>query len=553
MSNGSYAMQPKSGHRRLGVGVLIGVVTAGAVALPTTGWAAPVSAPTITAPSDGASVTTSNLPLQATSGAADVRFLVDYGTGSLEQTVAVDTGSAVANFAVAGLGGSLKLSAFDCDAPGDCNTVGDTIMVDVDLPAPTLTAPTQQALVGNSFAARATSANGPVGFVVDGQQMGVDLNAPYAVMVDLVGKSEGTHSVRAVQCDATGLVCQGAVSPVTQVVKDTRGPRWSRPDARPAHVYPARDHYLDTTRLSARMGEDAQSVKVLIKRHGHVMRSESLNHKSKGTVTFIWNGRANNGKVVPPGTYTFSFWAKDVRGNTSTSRDGKVVVSDKRLERVTATRTVSALGSAYKNLSGECGDVYRLNYPQARFNWPHGLGYYSRSHCTGTDEQELALALHRFRLPRAVRYGSVSIDAYGAGAYQNAGPAAELYVKSNGQFGKGRKLSTSVGWHSGPSVSLKSSMIQGSVFWGLGPSGEPGMTSRSSGSHTRTTPCAERRSRPRQFAGKQVVVGVASHDRVRLSVAAEHDGRAQSAVVVVDQGVCVSTSHRNGEQVTGVR
>lgn len=468
MSNGSSAIQPKTGHRRLGVGVLIGVVTAGAVALPTTGWAAPVSTPTITAPSDGASITTTNLQVQATSGAADVRFLVDYGAGSLEQTVAVDTGSAAADFDVAGLDGSLTLSAFDCDAPGDCNILGDTITVDVDLPAPTLTAPAQQALVGNRFAARATSANGPVGFVLDGQPVGVDLNAPYAVMVNLASKREGTHSVRAVQCDASGTICQGAMSPITQVVKDTQGPRWSRPDARPSRFYPAHDHYLDTTRLSVRMGENAQSLKVLIKRHGHVVRSESLNHKAKGTVTFIWNGRANNGNVVSPGTYTFSFWGKDLRGNTSSSRDGRVVVSDKRLERVTATRTVSALSSAYKNLSGECGDVYRLNYPQARFNWPHGLGYYSRSHCTGTDEQELALALHRFRLPRAPRYGSMSIDAYGAGAYQNAGPAAELYVKSNGHFGKGRRLSTSVGWHSGPSVSLKTSMIQGSVFWGVG-------------------------------------------------------------------------------------
>ncbi len=274
------------GRRRLGVGVLIGVVTATATLVPVTVWAAPPTTPVITAPTDGDSLSTSTVEVDATSSAAFVRFVLETSGPQSEQTVATSTGAASANFSTVGLGGPITLRAFDCDGLADCNGTGTAIAVTITLAAPSLTAPTNGTVVGDSFTASATSSLGPVGFVVDGDLVAIDTTEPYSSKISMGSKHEGNHSVRAVQCDPTGTTCLGAQSDPVNITKDTRGPTWRAVNASPRRFYPVKDHYLDTTRLYARMGEDAASVKVEIStRSGQVVRTLSLGRKHDGLIS----------------------------------------------------------------------------------------------------------------------------------------------------------------------------------------------------------------------------------------------------------------------------
>ncbi len=73
--------------------------------------------------------------------------------------------------------------------------------------------------------------------------------------------------------------------------------------------------------------------------------------------------------------------------------------------------------------------------------------------------------MHRVHVKRAIRYGSVSVDTYGAGAFRHAGPGAELYVTSQGNIGATRGVSSDLGWHAGPNVSLDKYLHKGTVTW----------------------------------------------------------------------------------------
>lgn len=450
--------------KRLGVGVLIGAVTASAALLPAVAVAAPVSVPVITSPTDGDSVASATLDVSATSTADEVLFVLDEPGGPFTDRVVV-AGTADAVLPTVGLDGMTSLAAYDCDAGGDCNSTGDTLEVDIDLAAPTLTEPRNNAVVGNSFTAKATSSLGPVGFLVDGDLKAVDETSPYAAQISIADKSQGNHSLRAVQCNSTGQVCEGARSAARSIIKDTRGPTWTSVDADPRTFFPANDGYKDSTKLSARVGEDSRSVKVVIRSGGKTVRTITLGREDRGKISASWNGRKRNGDVVDPGRYSFQFTGSDRWGNKSASSRRDVVVSGKRLERRVATKTVTALGSGFADISGRCGGVYRLTYEQARFDWPRGVGYYSKSKCNGSRAEDVAAAAHRIGLPNAVRYGSIKVDTYGAGAFRHSGPGAILYVKANGNFGAARKVSSSLGWHGGPKASLSKYVYRGGFRW----------------------------------------------------------------------------------------
>lgn len=451
--------------------VLLSVVLTAAVLSPATAVAAaPDTTPTITSPADTSTVSTVQVTVSATSTATHVRFVLDGRVGKplYDGLVAVDTGVATTSFSLPGLAGSTSIEAFDCDSLGSCNAVGDAISIVVDLAAPTITSPAPGAVVGRDVDIKAGAPAGSLQYALDGVDVGAPVFAPFDRTVSLQGRADGPHTITVRQCNVDGSVCEGATASV-DVVKDTVGPSWTDLSASPSTVFPARDRYRDVTVLSARVGERSLTTKVQIRKlGGPLVRTITLGRVDAGRVRAAWNGHRDDGRPAAAGRYLFRFVGSDVHGNVGSSSDKIVRVSDKVLVRKTVTRTVSAKGSFFYNGSGDCSGVYSLDYPKARYDWPKGLGYYSRSKCNGNSAADTALALHRVAVPRAVRYGALRIDTYGGGAFRHAGPAVIVYVKANGDAGAGRVARESLGWHAGPSVGAGSYVDNGRVAWGFG-------------------------------------------------------------------------------------
>ncbi len=449
--------------------VVLAVALSAALIVPATALAggAPGTVPTITSPANASTITASPLTVTATSTATQVRFTLDAGGVLVAQTVSVSAGTATADLQVYGLAGIATLSAADC-LTGACNLTEDSIGVTIDLPAPMITAPTKNRVVGNSVTVKATAPGGSLQFLLDGNAVDTDLSAPFEKTLSLDGKSQGDHTIKVKQCDLAGTICQGATDTRT-VIKDTQGPKFYDLSTSQRTVFPAKDNYKDTTKLAARVSEESLETKIEIRKAGGpLVRTLKLGRVDQGRVSSTWNGRKSNGNIVPAGKYLFRFVGTDVNGVTGKSNDKAVNVSDKKLERRQVTKTVTALGSIGANGSGQCSDVFRLNYKKARFDWPKGLGYYSNAYCSNGASDSVALGVHVAGLNNATRYGSFSLEAYGAGAFRHAGPAAMLTIKSNDGIGAKKRLGTSAGWYGVKGLDVDKYLKKGKLRWAVG-------------------------------------------------------------------------------------
>jgi len=222
-------MRPKRRHSVLRLFVVAGVA---ATLVPLTAGiasATPSTTPTITTPTAGDTITTVSMAIEASSTATLVRFVLDGREGPFTVDATVNGGVADATIDVAGIDGDTTLAAYDCDSSSDCNTVADTIGLTIALPPPGLIAPSN----GNIFpketlTARAVDITPSVGFTVDGVLQTVDTSSPYVARLSLASVPDGTHKVAAVQCDASGTVCEG------QRRTSRRSPRTRRGHAGPA-------------------------------------------------------------------------------------------------------------------------------------------------------------------------------------------------------------------------------------------------------------------------------------------------------------------------------
>ena len=443
--------------------LVLAIALVSTLVIPATAIAgAPVTTPTITAPLDGATVVSSPMLVSADSEAGFVRFVV---AGQVEQTVAVSGGSAVTEIPVHGLNGSTLIEAYDCASLVSCGVSAASITVDVELTPLTITAPSRNDVVGSFVTVKVKRAYSAVRFFVDGTPVGKDLEPPFAKQISLRDRNEGEHTLMVQQCNTDGSICEGETDSV-KVIKDTKSPRWTEVRASNKTVFPVNDNYKDATRLSARLSEDAVQASIEIRRAGGpIVRTINLGREGAGTVAANWNGRKANGDIVPSGRYTFRFIGEDKAGLIGRSDSKRLQVSGKELVRKTVTRTVSAKGSFIGNASGDCSGVYRLDYPQSRYGWKSGAGYYSRSKCNGTRAQDLAMGVHRVGAPRAVRHYSVKVDTYGGGAFRHAGPGVVAYVTKSGGLGKARKASAGLGWHGGPTANAGGYLKNGKMTW----------------------------------------------------------------------------------------
>jgi flagellar hook assembly protein FlgD len=452
--------------RRLSI--VVSTALCGAVVTPAVAMAgAPVS-PTISDPTEDAVITSSPVSVTATTGVvgpSTIRF--DLGSGPIDSDeVATDGGVATGSLEVFGVKGLVTITATDCTPA--CGAPGGTVQIDVELPKPTITSPKSGDFVRDVVDVKAGAPGGSLQYSLDGASLGSPIGAPFDRRVSLRDASEGQHTISVQQCNAAGDHCAGATKSVT-VTKDTRAPRWSIVSASNKTVFPVRDHYKDTTHLTARVNERLANAVVEIRvLGGRVVRTLKLGRESAGWVGANWNGRTAGGAIVPQGRYTYRFIGTDRSGLTGKSDSKRLSVSHKQLVGKTVTKTVTALGSGYANLSGACSGVYSLDYRGSKYGWRGGLGYYSRSECNGSSSENLSLALHRTAAPKAVRYGSLRIDTYGGGAVRHAGPGIIAYVKSDGHLGSGGSVPKSLGWHAGRTVNANAYLRKGRVNWAFG-------------------------------------------------------------------------------------
>jgi hypothetical protein len=409
---------------------------------------------------DGGTVTTPTVLVSADvspgSTATVVEFMVDGRGGAFTVDQPIDlSGSATAPIPVAGLDGDVPIQAFNCEAgpPPDCNrTAAAQITVTIALPAPSIDSPADGTLVGSTVDVTASSVNGGgLAFLVGGSRAAFDATVPYEQVL-LLG-ADGDYTLKVVQCDDTGTVCQGPSSSTRTVTKDTTGPTWTNVAANPPRFYPVRDRYLDHTTLSAAVTEATNSIQVVISNSLSVpVRTLTVKGTRTGPVSVRWDGRNGGGKIVSPGTYTFHFVGDDVHGVQQTSQDGSVTVSAKRLVPRTRVLLRTALESNASDTSHRCGGAFQLTRQGPKPFFKYGVGVYSNYKCHGTRAQSVASVLQWTTVRTALRYGNLQIATYGGKTVHHGGPAHICYLTGGGSRCSVNKLPTRLGWHGGHKV-----------------------------------------------------------------------------------------------------
>ncbi len=292
-------MKPRLGRIAAFASVLA-VVSAASIGLSSPAFAVPSTTPTLTAPTDGATVAGA-VAVTATSTEAFVQFFVD-GV-ELGTPVSVVSGDAATAWPTFGLANDAvhTIAAADCDNDA-CAAPGASISVTVHNDAPTLTAPTAGETVGAATTLTGDAAGGGVEFVIDGSPVQFDGSAPFSFAVaDL---AEGSHTAAVQGCDESGASCDGPTSEATSFTVEVLHPAISL--LTPTGFSPNGDGRFDTTRVTFALPQpQAVSYSVVSRSSGLVVRGPlRLGIPGAGAHAFVWNGYNNSGARVPDGRYT---------------------------------------------------------------------------------------------------------------------------------------------------------------------------------------------------------------------------------------------------------
>jgi subtilisin family serine protease/flagellar hook assembly protein FlgD len=258
----------------------------------------PTTPPAITAPANAAAVS-GNVTLRARSAASLVRFTVS--GSALNTTVPVRSGVATVSWPSFGFpNGSRTISAAACSTAGLCSG-SKSVTVTVKNARPTVTAPASKALVTGSFTLRAKAGGGGLRFYIGGKSVGFDATAPYSVPVTR-SLSDGSHSVKVVQCSTSGTRCAGPSSASVGFRSRSLHPRIGA--FSPATFSPNKDGRRDTTRATVRV-DRRQSVKITVKdAAGRTVRGPLRLGEKTTKFAWTWDGRNNKKHFAKSGVYT---------------------------------------------------------------------------------------------------------------------------------------------------------------------------------------------------------------------------------------------------------
>lgn len=179
-----------------------------------------------------------------------------------------------------------------------------------------------------------------------------------------------------------------------------------------------------------------------------------------------WDGRNDNGTVVPEGTYTVV--VVDHHGNVAPITRAVTVSHDTGVLR-TFRRTMSASGSLEAKFVGACST---LRTPSLR-GWTGSLGYYANTKC-GRDTWKASAVptVHAVRLPHPtnfVRYHDERVDTYGGAArLRPRSTAVVRYLRTDGKWVDEKVLGSRVGTHTGARRSTSGMVDSGQARVGRG-------------------------------------------------------------------------------------
>jgi hypothetical protein len=112
----------------------------------------------------------------------------------------------------------------------------------------------------------------------------------------------------------------------TTLTVDGDAPAVTDLSATPRIFYPRRDGYRDSVHITANLSESTSRSRVRLVRDGIVVRRLWLGPQPQGPISATWDGRTAHGRVMKPAEYTYEFVARDLAGNRSVSRGGRIVL-----------------------------------------------------------------------------------------------------------------------------------------------------------------------------------------------------------------------------------
>ncbi|MFC4782878.1 FlgD immunoglobulin-like domain containing protein [Nocardioides sp. MAHUQ-72] len=425
----------------------------------------------IVQPSDNATVGTS-VSVMATAPGGAVRFLLDGApiaqATSAPYTTTIDT-SALAQGAhtVSAIACSTDLARCDASRP-------DQVVIDVrNRLAPVITSAAPSTFSPNGDGRKDTT---EVSYRLDSAQSvawrvlnrsGQTVRGP----VELGTLGAGSHAWKfngrndagsvlgdgayTVRLETTRTVGGTEVSGSAErtVEIDRTAPLARRMRATPRTFYPVKDGYRDKATVKTDLSEDVQSLRAeVVDARGRRVRTIDSGAQRRGTRTLVWDGRSNSGARVTAGRYGVRLTLRDAAGNQTVTDSKSLVVSDKRLVKRSAVKTMAPKSNLAGHVIGGCSQIW---YP-AKKNWPGSLSYLSNYEVCydPTDTQLLAFTRHAIKLPAAVEYGKVRVDTYGARSvpgYPDIGLV--FYETRSGDISEqGGILRASQRWHSGDAV-----------------------------------------------------------------------------------------------------
>ncbi|KQY56725.1 MULTISPECIES: FlgD immunoglobulin-like domain containing protein [unclassified Nocardioides] len=302
---------------------------------------------------------------------------------------------------------------------------------------------------------------GPIPVELDTQGNAVITIDPIAAGVT---PTTGQHRIR-VTTQAVDHGHEFTADTFTSFEIDVTPPRVTSLVRQWATFYPYDDEYRDEVGLTPKVEGQVSDAKVeVLNADGAVVDTMP----GLGDQGFWWDGRRQDGRTAPAGTYRFRITLTDRAWNTSVFTGAPVVLSTKRLVRRTWDRTISAQASLHLNWSGRCSS---LRKPGLR-RMTGSIGYYSMSRCSGSNvDDRTALALHDVRIPNAIKYHGLTIRAYGGAVKRSTGHRGTIWMLNNtdGAPLTRRALSSSLTWHSGGTANTnRMRYANGYVYWAVG-------------------------------------------------------------------------------------
>ncbi len=231
-----------------------------------------------------------------------------------------------------------------------CSSSGTDVPVDVEYAAPVLTSPSAGDHLTASWTVSASAVAPAVRFLADGTTvLATDTTEPFSAAVELSRLATGPHTITAVSCDATGLVCDTQTSDPISVDVAHLNPIITA--LTPSPFSPNGDGVREHATLAYTLDLASDVTATVTDSKGTVVYSRHLGSLPEGTHTWTWNGALTNGHTAKDGTYRLTVQTSAVvDAEPRTGMASRTLRVDLVKPTVTAVRTT--YGTLYPHRDG---------------------------------------------------------------------------------------------------------------------------------------------------------------------------------------------------------